>query len=109
MNPQLEYAINNQTEVLNFLKSRYPLYNASNLFLRDVQFGLIEYFREKGMRLTNRDAEKVARGYLDHLKKNRIVSQIDQQTWALHYPDFALRSASLSAAAEKPQAPVQKL
>ncbi len=88
MNRQLDYAINNQTEVMNFLKTNYPLYNASNLFLRDVQFGLIEYFRRKHMTLRNRDAEAVARGFIDHLKKGRLVSQIDQQTWTLHYPEF---------------------
>ncbi len=107
MNPMLAYAINNQTEVLNFLRSQYPLYDASNLFLRDVQFGLIRYFQQKRMRLKNGDAESVARGFLDHLKKARIVAQVDQPTWALHYPDFALPAASKPA--EKIPPPVQKL
>jgi len=44
MKELLEYVINNQIEVLYFLKSRYPLYHCPNIFLRDVQFGLILYF-----------------------------------------------------------------
>jgi hypothetical protein len=107
MNAQLEYAVNNRNEVLHFLKSHYPMYHESNLFLRDVQFGLIDFFRTKGMRLRNKDAEKVAHGFLDHLKKMKIVFQIDQQTWALNYPEFAVQPVPKPQPAVKPQPALQ--
>jgi hypothetical protein len=91
MKNHLGYAVNNQTEVMHYLKSNYPLYHNSNLFLRDVQFGLIMFFRNKHYTLRNRDAEKVARGFLEHLGKQKIVHQLDHQTWLLNYPEFRIQ------------------
>ena len=103
MKEELEYVINNQTEILHFLKSRYPLYHNSNIFLRDVQFGLILYFQKKHQKLRNRDAEKVARGFMDHLNKLKIVHQLDHQTWWLSYPEFQVKPVPKTPLAGKTQ------
>lgn len=103
MNQQLNYIINNQTEVLYFLKSHYPVYHNSNLFLRDVQFGLIKYFQQKRQRLKNRDAEKVARGFMEHLGRLNIARQLDQQTWLLNYSEFQVTPVPKTSTGEKMQ------
>jgi hypothetical protein len=85
---QTEYVITNYTEVLRFLKNNYPLYHLSNVFLRDVQFGLIKFFESKHQKLLPRFSERVARGFIEHLKKEKIFIQLDNFTWTLHYPEF---------------------
>jgi hypothetical protein len=104
MNRQLNYIINNQTEVLYFLKSHYPMFHNSNVFIRDIQFGLILYFQQKGQRLRPRDAESVARGFMEHLGRSNIVRPIDQQTWMLNYTEFQAAPVSKTQAAVKVQA-----
>lgn len=109
MKALLEYVINNKTEVLHFLKSRYPLYHNSNLFLRDVQFGLILFFQKKRRKVRNRDAEKIARGFLEHLQKANVVHQLDRQTWWLSLPEFQLNPVSKPAGSGKVPSPHQAL
>jgi hypothetical protein len=104
MNRQLNYIINNQTEVLYFLKAHYPMYHNSNLFIRDIQFGLIRYYQQKGQRLKPCDAEKVARGFMDHLSRSNIARQLDQQTWLLNYSEFQATQVSKTQPAENVQA-----
>ena len=103
MNRQLNYIINNQTEVLYFLKSHYPMIHNSNLFLRDIQFGLILYCQQKGQRLKNRFAEEVARGFMEHLCRSNVVHQHDHQTWSLNYPEFQIAPVQKTPVVEKGQ------
>jgi hypothetical protein len=38
----------NSKDVLEFLKERYPLYHLSNIFFRDVHYGVREYLEKRG-------------------------------------------------------------
>lgn len=90
-------------EVLEFLKRRYPLYHLSNVFLRDVQFGIQAMLAEGGRRVGYREAERLARGLVGRLEREGVLRPIDRQTWVLHYEPF--RKAPVKpAATEKPAA-----
>ncbi len=91
MMQQTEYIITNFREVLNFLKKNYPLYHLSNVFFRDIQFGMIKYFESKNQKLQLRHAERVAIGFIEFLKKQKILFQINEVTWKLNYPDFVAK------------------
>ncbi len=45
---KLELISQNHIEFLKFLKSKYPLFHLSNLFLRDIQYGVRFYLQNKG-------------------------------------------------------------
>jgi len=78
----------NNKEVLLFLKERYPLFHLSNVFFRDLHYGIREYLEQKGMKTGYTTAEEVAREFIRQLETEQILVPVDPQTWTLHYPEF---------------------
>ena len=104
---QLDYILNNETETLTFLKSRYPMYHLSNIFFRDIQYGIQQFLERKEMGVGYRDAERIARAFVDQLMKKKVLTAIDRQSWVLNYPDFRKPPVKPVAPA-KPTAPAAR-
>lgn len=98
---QLEYVLNNDKEVLAFLKSNYPMYHLSNIFFRDVQYGIQKLFERRGEKLRYPDAEKIAWEFVGKLEKEKTLNRIDKQSWVLNYPEFK-KPTTKPAAPAKP-------
>ena len=92
-------------EILSSLKSRFPVYHLSNIFLRDIQYGIQEYFAQRGARVTYAQAENLTRAFVDRLEREKIFIPIDAQTWVVHYPEFR-KPVVKTAAPAKPAAAV---
>ena len=82
--------LNNQSEFLKYLKSKFTLIHMSNIFFRDVHYGVMSYLKDHGMKLKYHDAERVTQEVTNELEKRGIFKKIDHQSWLLNYPDFAL-------------------
>ncbi len=98
----------NREEVLLFLKERYPLFHLSNVFFRDLHYGVREYLEKKGMKLGYAEGEQVARDFIKDLEAEKILVPVDFQTWTLHYPGFRnpqAKPAEPAKPAAKPPAP----
>ena len=80
--------IDHSYEVLTFLRSRFSVYHLSNIFFRDIQYGIQEYFGRQGTRVTYAQAENLARAFVDKLEKDKILVPLDRQTWVVQYADF---------------------
>ena len=78
----------NSKDVLLFLKERYPLFHLSNVFFRDLHFGIREYLEKNGLKVGYGDAENVTREFIKDLEGQGILAPVDQQTWTVHYPEF---------------------
>jgi hypothetical protein len=100
----LEYVSDNEKETLEFLKSRYPLFHLSNVFFRDLQFGIQSMLAGRGTKVNARVAERVARAFTEKLERAGVLIPVDAQTWVLHYPAFRTPS-SKPAATAKPAPP----
>lgn len=101
----------NRKEVLQFLKERYPLFHLSNVFFRDIQYGVREYLEGKGITMGYSAAEEVAREFIKELEGEKILVPVDRQTWTLHYPDFRKPQAKPAEAVKpvpKPPVPQPK-
>ena len=83
-----EKVLGRPEEVLAALRSRLPIFHKSVLFFRDVQFGLQAILAAESERITNREAEALARAFLEALEKGRLLLPIDHQTWMVNNPDF---------------------
>lgn len=99
-----DYILNNQKEVLEFLKSRFPMYHLSNFFFRDVQYGVQMMLEEKGMKVRYRDAEKIAHAFAEKLEQARVFRSVDRQSWVVNYPEFKTPASKVATPA-KPAAP----
>jgi hypothetical protein len=95
-----DYIMSNQKEVLEFLKSRFPMFHLSNFFFRDVQYGITMMLEEKGMRVRYSEAEKIARAFVEKLEHARIFKPIDRQSWVLNHPEFKTPASKPSAPAK---------
>lgn len=82
--------LQNQTEFLKFLKSKFTLIHMSNVFFRDLHYGVMLYVASTGKRLKYVPGEKVAQEVAAKLELNGIFKRIDHQTYLLNYPEFAL-------------------
>ena len=100
----LDYVVNSEKEILVFLKSQYPLYHMSNIFFRDIQYGIQKMFERRNVKIGYVDAEKIARAFVAQLERKKILVRIDGQSWVLHYADFR-KPPVKTAPAAKPAAP----
>jgi hypothetical protein len=85
---------NNQVEFLNFLKSKFPLFHLSNIFFRDIHYGVMEFLEKKNIKASYAEAEQIAREISTHLEKQNILRKVNQQGWVLLYPEFTAKKAS---------------
>ena len=85
---RVEFVLKNSRDVLDFLRTRFPVFHRSNLFLRDVQYGIQAMFVQKGVRVSYADAEEIAGAFVEKLEKDKILVPIDRQSWVVHYPDY---------------------
>lgn len=85
---EMHYVVNDHLEVLKYLKSRFPLYDSSNVFFRDIQYGVQGMLEGRGVRVSYSEAEKIAKALIEKLEKEKILAPIDHQTWVLRYPEF---------------------
>jgi hypothetical protein len=97
---QLDYVLKNDKEVLSFLKSRYPIYHLSNIFFRDVQYGIRTMFERRGEKIGYNGAEEIARAFVEKLEKEKIFNKIDGQSWAVNYPEFKTVARKVAAPAK---------
>jgi hypothetical protein len=80
----------NQDELLTFLKSKFKLYHLSNVFFRDLHYGVWEFLEHHHMSLNYGQAENIAREVITTLEEKDILRKRDNQTWLLNYPQFKL-------------------
>ena len=102
----LAYVLANDKEVLRYLKSRFPVYHLSNVFFRDIHYGIMEYLREHKMTVRYQDGEKIARAFAEKLEHEKILRPLDRQTWMVQYEDFRTPRVKAAAPVAGARAPV---
>lgn len=84
----LESIIKDEKIVLSYLKSRYPLFHKSNVFFRDIQFGLKHFLENRNIYITYTESEQLAQQFIQHLESNSILKKISENIYLLNYPEF---------------------
>ncbi len=97
--------IHNQTEVLQYLRGCFPMYHNSNLFFRDIQYGVQKLLKEHGEPVSLAEAEQRAAEFCKALQQQRILIPIDDHTWTLNYPPFRTPERKKAPEPPKPAAP----
>ncbi len=87
---EIETITHNTDEFLKFLKKKFTLIHQSNVFFRDLHYGVIGYLESKGKRIKYSVGEQIAKEIASDLEKKGIFKRIDHQSWELNYPEFAL-------------------
>ena len=104
--------LEHRTDMLTFLKSRFPLFDQSNVFFRDIQYGIQLFLERKGIRAGYPESERIAKEFVSALEREGVFVAMDRQSWKLNYPEFrtpvtrpapAPRPPSTAAAAKPDQ------
>jgi hypothetical protein len=91
-------------EFLRHLAAGIPVIHRSNLFFRDIHYGVLSFFRARGEYMSYRTAEPVAEEVIRELEHRGILRRIDDQTWLLLAPEFQKKRSVPPAPAKIPAA-----
>ncbi len=97
-----------RSEFLKFLKAKYHLYHLSNVFFRDLHYGVMAFLELNKIKFKYLEAEELTRKVIESLEEANILKKIDKLTWVLNYPEFkkpAVKPAAPAKPATKPPAP----
>jgi len=72
---------NDEDIFIAFLKENYPFKEKSNLFLRDLQFAIKDFFKLKEIKIGYSDAEKSANEFAKLMVDKGILKQLSNTTW----------------------------
>lgn len=87
---EVDSILNHHTEFLKYLKTKFTLIHQSNVFFRDFHYGVMSYLQDHGTKLKYQKAEEIARKVVKGFEEKGVFKKIDEQSWLLNYPEFAL-------------------
>ncbi len=85
MEKLLNQLLSNQQEFFRFMKEKYPIFFNSNIFLRDIQYGVYTYFDMKGNKLKYFDAENIAVKFMENLENENKLIKLSHNTWKVNF------------------------
>ena len=92
MNNKTEVRLGNlkkeTTTFLNYLKAKFPVFHNSNLFFRDVEYGIKGYYEKKGTPVSDSEAEFLTKNFTEHLESESVFIKTSNQAWKVNYPEF---------------------
>ena len=104
MSTSLSLITSNDRDFLQFLKARYQLFHASNVFFRDLHYGVMIFLEGKGKHDGYTSTEALTRDVIAHFVQTGILLPIDERTWMLNYEEFRPITRKVAPPA-KPAAP----
>lgn len=104
MNEKLKLLTDNNKEVWTLLKSKYKLFHLSNVFFRDLHYGVMSYLQLKGVKHGYVDAERLTMQWIEALENSGLLKRIDGDAYMLNNPEFK-KPAVKPAVAAKPAVP----
>jgi hypothetical protein len=87
---QIPEIIGREKELLAFMKQHgYPVYHNANLFLRDIQYGVRDFFRSTLRRdIGSRNSDAQAAKIIRHMESIGALKRFSDSVWILQMPEF---------------------
>lgn len=82
--------VGKEKELFTFMKQRgYPVYHMSNMFLRDIQYGIRDYYRTTfGKDIGSRKSDTFAENFIADMESKGLLRRFTHNTWILLMPEF---------------------
>jgi len=81
----LQDLISNKKLFFSFMKEKYPVYKESNIFFRDLQYAIINYYMKKGKIIKYQNAEKLALKFIEKLVNEGELKNISNNAWKVNF------------------------
>ena len=85
----LQLLKNNDMELLNYLKAKFPVFHNSNFFFRDFQYGIRSFLEKKEIKASYQQSEKLAIEMANYFESKNVFMKISHQGWKINFPEFA--------------------
>jgi len=75
----------NKSIFFNFMKGKYRIYTNSNIFFRDIQYAVKNYFEKKDIRIKYAKAEKITSEFINQLEKTGDLKKMSANAWKVNF------------------------
>lgn len=99
-----QFFTDKQTEFLGFLKSKFSLFHESNVFFRDLHYGVMAFLQMNRLSNTYSGSEQLTWEVVRTYENSKVFIPVGERTWMLNYPAF--RKPTMKVA--PPSKPVAK-
>lgn len=82
---KLNHLVSNQEVVFEFLREKFPIFYNSNIFLRDIQYGIMTYFERKDITISYPLAEELALKFTSSMESQKIIKRLSANTWLINF------------------------
>ena len=79
---------NSPIEFLNYLRTKYPIFHMSNVFFRDLVYGVSEYLAKRNVKVGFTESESIAHEVITNFEKRGMLRRVNSQGWVVTYPEF---------------------
>lgn len=93
MTQHVQIITNSPIEFLNFLRTKLPVYHMSNIFYRDMMYGVIDYLEKRDVKVSFSLAETITQEVIANFEKRNMLRKVNAQGWVLNYPEFTTPKA----------------
>ena len=81
---EAEFLRKNEELFFNFLREKYPVFNNSNVFLRDIQYGVKSFFEKRDIKLNYKQVEFITDSIIKLYEGKNILSRLTINTWKVN-------------------------
>ncbi len=81
----LQDLISQKEIFIKFMKEKYPLFNNSNIFLRDIQYAVKSFFEKKDRFLTYAQTDIISQGFIKKLEETKEFINVSKNTWKVNF------------------------
>lgn len=76
---------NNQEIFFNFMKEKYHIFYNSNIFARDLQYAIKQYFEKKDIKITYPKAEELMKKFSKYLEEKGDLLKLNHNSWRVNF------------------------
>jgi len=86
----IQQIIGKEKELFTFMQQEgYPVFHKSNIFLRDIQYGIRDFYRMHFNKdIGSRKADAFAASFVNDLESRNIFKPFGRNTWILNMEMF---------------------
>jgi hypothetical protein len=87
---ELPTILGKEKELFTYMKHEgYPVFHMSNIFLRDIQYGIRDYYRSTYRKdIGTRKSDAMAKDFIADLESKGVLLRSNINTWILQMPEF---------------------
>lgn len=81
----LEELKSNQEIFFNFMKEKYSIHYNSNIFARDLQYAIKQYFEKKDIKIKYPQAEELMHQFSTYLEEKGDLLKLTMNSWRVNF------------------------